>query len=132
MDGKTLQQKTTTKGRKNSKLQDLKRQEGGGECIWNISEQIQGTTVHRRARPKVVRNIVFTCVVLHNMLRTHQGGAHTAPAPANDVEALRNEQVVYVPDDNYRNLSREAKYQRDQLKDYFNHFSALTGQEDKI
>ena len=24
-------------------------------------------------RPKVVRDIVFTCVVLHNMLRSHQG-----------------------------------------------------------
>ena len=31
MDGETLQQKTTHK-RKNSKLQDRQRQEGGGEC----------------------------------------------------------------------------------------------------
>ena len=38
MDGETLQQKTTHKGRKNSKLQELQRQEGGGECVWNISE----------------------------------------------------------------------------------------------
>ena len=30
-------------------------------------------------RPKGVRNIVFTCVVLHNMLRTHLGGANRAP-----------------------------------------------------
>ena len=29
MDGETLQQKTTHKGRENSKLQDLQRQEGG-------------------------------------------------------------------------------------------------------
>ena len=36
-------------------------------------------------RPKVVRDIVFTCVVLHNMLRTHQVGADRA----NDVAALQ-------------------------------------------
>ena len=47
-------------------------------------------------RPKVVRDIVFTCVVLHNMLKTHHDGA---------VSALQNEQGPY---DNYRNPSREA------------------------
>ena len=61
-----------------------------------------------KQRPKVVRDIVFTCVVLHNMLRTHQDGADRAPTPANDVAALQNEQVVYVPNDNYR---KEDKYQ---------------------
>ena len=40
-DAETLQQKTTHKGRKNSQLQDLKKQEGGGERFSNISEQIQ-------------------------------------------------------------------------------------------
>ena len=52
---------------------------------------------------------------------THQGGVDIAPTPENDVVTLRNEQVVYVPDDNSRNPSREAKYQRDLLKDYFKH-----------
>ena len=28
----------------------------------------------KEQRPKVVRDIVLTCVVLHNMLRTHRGG----------------------------------------------------------
>ena len=56
-------------------------------------------------------NIVLTCVVLHNMLRTHQGRADKEPIPANDVAALQNEQVVYVPNENYRNYSREAKHQ---------------------
>ena len=37
-----------------------------------------------------------------------------------------------MPDDNYRNPSREAKHQRDLLKDYFNHVGALAGQEDRI
>ena len=62
-------------------------------------------------RPRVVRDIVFTCVVLHNMLRTHQGGADRAPSSANDVAALQNEQVVYVPKEKYRNHSGEAKQQ---------------------
>ena len=53
----------------------------------------------------------FTCVVLHNMLRTHQGRPGRAPTPANDVVALQNKQVVYVPDDNYRSPSREVKHQ---------------------
>ena len=38
----------------------------------------------------------FTCVVLHNMLRTHQGEADRAPTPGNDVAGLQNEQVVCV------------------------------------
>ena len=32
-------------------------------------------------RPKVVRDIVLTYVVLHNMLRTHQGSVVRAPTP---------------------------------------------------
>ena len=43
-------------------------------------------------RPRVVRDIVFTCVVFHNMVRTHQGGADTAPTPGNDVAAQQNKQ----------------------------------------
>ena len=61
-------------------------------------------------RPKVVRHIILTCVVLHNMLRTHQGRAVKEPTPANDIAVLQNEQVVYVRDDNYRNPSRKAKH----------------------
>ena len=38
----TIQQQTIEQGRENSKLQDPQMQEGGGECVWNISEQIQG------------------------------------------------------------------------------------------
>ena len=78
-------------------------------------------------RLKVVRDIVLTCVVLHNMLRTHRGTADRAPTPASDVAALQNEQVVYVPDDNYRNPFSEAKHQRDLQNDYFNHVGHLLG-----
>ena len=63
-----------------------------------------------------------------NVLRTHQSGADRA----SDVAALQNEQVVYVPDDNYGNPLREAKHQPDLLKDYFNHVGALFGQEGRI
>ena len=83
-------------------------------------------------RPTVVKDIVFTCVVLHNMLRKHQGGADRAPTPANDVAALQNEHVVYAPNENYRNPLREAKHQLELLKDYFNHVGALDGQKDRI
>ena len=47
-------------------------------------------------RPRVVRDIVFTYVMLHNILRTHQGAADKAPTPTNDVAAQQNKQAVYV------------------------------------
>ena len=86
MDGETLQQKTTYKGRENSTLQ---RQEGSVECVWYISEQIQGTTGHHGTKAKGCQRHCVTCVVLHNMLRTHQGRADRAY----DIVALQNEQL---------------------------------------
>ena len=53
---------------------------------------------------RVVRDIVLTCVVLHDILKTHQGGADRAPTPADDTAVLQNEEVVFMPDDNYRNI----------------------------
>ena len=84
-------------------------------------------TMEQRAR--VVRDIVFTSVVLLNMLRTHQGGANRAPTPANDVVALQNEEMVYVPNGNYRNPLRETTIQQELLKDYFNQVGRRTGSE---
>ena len=43
-------------------------------------------------RPKVVRDIVLTCVVLHNMLRSHQGGGDRPPTPADDIVAPQADQ----------------------------------------
>ena len=37
-------------------------------------------------RPEVVRDIVLTCVVLCNMLKRLQGGAHRPPTPADDIK----------------------------------------------
>ena len=70
-----------------------------------------------------------TYVVLHNMLSTHQGGPDRAPTRTDDIAAQQNEQVLYVPDENYRNPLREARHQRDLLKDYFNYLSASAGQD---
>ena len=67
--------------------------------------------VRLEQRPNVVKDIVLTYVVLHKMLRIHQGGTNRAPTPANDIVALQNKQVVYVPDDNYRNPLKENKHQ---------------------
>ena len=47
-------------------------------------------------RPRIVSDIVFMCVVLHNMMRTHQGGVDRARNPGNDVVAQQNGQAVYV------------------------------------
>ena len=86
----------------------------------------------KEQRPRVATDIVFTCVMLHNMMGTHQGGADRALTPENDVVAQQNEQEVYVPNGNYRNPSREAKHQQELLKDNFNNVGALAGQEERI
>ena len=65
-------------------------------------------------RPKVVRDIVLTCVVL-------QGGADRPPTPANDIQPPQADQREQGHNEIFRNPLREAKHQRDLLKDYFNH-----------
>ena len=37
-------------------------------------------------RPEVARDIMLTCVVLHNMLRRHQGRLDRPPTPADDMQ----------------------------------------------
>ena len=61
MDGETLQQKTTHKGRENSKLQGLQGQVGSGECIWNIVSRFRVLLGTMEERPQVVRGILLTC-----------------------------------------------------------------------
>ena len=43
-------------------------------------------------RPKVVREIVLTCLVLHNILRRHHGEADRPPTPADDIQPPQNDQ----------------------------------------
>ena len=91
-------------------------------------------------RPKVVRDIVLTCVVLHNMLGSHQGAADRPPTPADNIQLPQADQGEQGHNRTFRNPSREAKHQdllkdyskhQDLLKDYFNHTGALAGQEDR-
>ena len=49
-----------------------------------IRSRVLLTTMEQRQ--KVVRDIVLTCVALHNMLRSHQGGADRPPTPADDIQ----------------------------------------------
>ena len=83
-------------------------------------------------RPKVLRDIVLTCVVLHNMLRSHQGAAVRPPTLADYIQPPQGDQGEQRHQENFRNTSREAKHQRDLLKDYFNHVGVLAGQEDRV
>ena len=83
-------------------------------------------------RLKVVRDIVLTCVVLHNMLRSHQGGTDRPPTPADNIQPPQADQAEQGQNGNFRNPSREAKHQCNLLKDYFNNLGALAGQEDRI
>ena len=72
---------------------------GGEEHVWDTSEQIQSTTGHDGARIKgLSETLVFTFVVLHNILRTHHGGADRSPTPANDIVDLQIEPVVHKND----------------------------------
>ena len=62
-------------------------------------------------RPNVMRDIVLTCVVLHNMLRSHQGGADRPHTPADDIQPPQADQGEQGPNENFRNPLREAKHQ---------------------
>ena len=76
---------------------------------------------------KCVLTCVLTCVALHNMLRSHQGASDRPPTPADNIQPPQADQGGRGHHDNLRNPSREAKHQRDLLKDYFNHVGALAG-----
>ena len=71
-------------------------------------------------------------MVLHIMLRSHQGGAERPPTPAGDIQPPQNDQGEQGQVENIRNPSREAKGQTNLLKDYFNNLGALAGQEERI
>ena len=50
------------------------------------------------------------------MLRIHQGGVVRAPTVTDNIAAIANKSVVYVPEKNCRYPSREAKHQRNQTE----------------
>ena len=45
-------------------------------------------------RPRVIKDIVYTCVLLHNMMRTHRGWADRELNPGYDRAALQNNQAA--------------------------------------
>ena len=63
-------------------------------------------------RPKVVTDIVLTCVVLHNMLRSHRGGGggggerRQTTTPADDIVAPQADQGEQGQHENFRNPLR--------------------------
>ena len=84
--------------------------------------------------PATVREVVFTCVVLHNILRSQYQGQHGGQEPGDDDDVPGDCRLIGCaacggPD---RNPAREAKRQRDYLKDYFNNEGAVAWQDGRI
>ena len=86
--------------------------------------------------PETVRDVVMTCVVLHNILRSQYQGQHGGQEPGDDEDddvpgdcRLIGGAACGGPD---RNPAREAKRQRDYLKDYFNNEGAVAWQDGRI
>ena len=95
-----------------------------------LGERLRVLLTTMEQKPEVVRDIVLTCVVLPNMLRSP--GTDRPSTPADDRQPQQADQVALGPDENFRkNPSREDKHQRDLLKDYFN-LEALAGLKDRI
>ena len=95
-----------------------------GECVWNISEQIHGTTGHNEAKAENCQRHCFDmCGVAQHAEDTPEWSRWGTPS--DDIAALQNVQVMYVSDDNHRNPSREAKDQQDLLKNYFSQLGTL-------
>ena len=99
-----------SQGKREQQITKSPEQEGTRECVWNISEQIQGNTWHSGAKAEGFQRHCLDCVVLHNMLRRPRGGADRAPTTADEIASLQNEQMMHVPNDSYKNPSREAKH----------------------
>ena len=78
--------------------------------------------------------MVFTCVVLDNILRSQYEGQHCGQEPGDDDDVPGDCQLIGDvagggPD---LNPAREAKRQRDYLKDYFNNEGAVAWQDGRI
>ena len=88
---------------------------------------------------ETVRDVVMTCVVLHNILRSQYQGQHGGQEPGDDDDdddddvpgdcRLIGGAAGGGPD---RIPAIEAKRQRDYLKDYFNNEGAVGWQDGRI
>ena len=83
--------------------------------------------------PETVRDIVMTCVVLHNILRS-QYQNHGAQQPGDDEDPdFGGGQLVGGGNPGAeRNPSSEAKRLRDYMKEYFSNAGALPWQVNQI
>ena len=86
--------------------------------------------------PETVREVVFTCVVLHDMLRSQYKGQHGGQQPGEDDDddvpgdcGFIGGAAGWGPD---RNPAREAKRQIGYFKDYFNNEGAVAWQDGRI
>ena len=75
MDSETLQKKTTHKKKRLANYRISRVRMIVENALLSLSEPVQGTTGTMEQTPRVIRDIVFTCEVLQNMLGTHQGVA---------------------------------------------------------
>ena len=83
--------------------------------------------------PGTVRDVVLTCVVLHNILRSQYQGQHAAQQPGDDDDDDDGRLIGGAADGGHdRNPAREAKRLRDYLKDYFNNEGAVAWQDGRI
>ena len=85
--------------------------------------------------PEIVREVVFTCGVLHNILRSQYQGQHGGQEPGDDDDVPGDCGLIGGAVDGGgpdKNPAREAKRQRDYLKDYFNNEGAVAWQDGRI
>ena len=78
--------------------------------------------------PETVKEVAFTCVVLHNIFRSQYQGQHGGQQPGEDDDDVPGDcQLIggAAGGGPVRNPAREAKRQRDFLKDYFNNEGAV-------
>ena len=86
--------------------------------------------------PETVRDVVLTCVVLHNILRSQYQGQHGGQRPGgdDDDDVPGDGRLIGGAADfgRNRNPAREAKRLRDYLKDYFNNEGSVAWQDGRI
>ena len=80
--------------------------------------------------PKRVKDIVFSCVVLHNMMRAERGAG--SAGDLEDEEIPCGLEDGDPPGGHVSNPANSAKEQRDYLKDWFNGAGAVSWQDGRV